>query len=458
MVSISAAEIVAWKVPLKRYSYESDQWKRLDAPPEASPFFRPGDELQDVGKPSGKDAPEVDWAVWNETTGTLVTKSSVEETWPLMRMLDPRDVPRLCRLRIEVLETPGDGPADPDSKPAHALEWTTGSGIKSSASNGTEGKQINAEADVTLGETGQWADLSLAASFQLPGQERMTINTGVLLKSGCPMRVAGDRSNGKGMEVTVSFNAILIDGSPLADTIRIQQDGRSIPIIQSAHSTEIQRIGGNMLLWQRGVEPEQFLPNDTQEAADPFAEPGPMKKEPSELERLKVVKVPETIAGRFLGPVLDISGIIAAQGINFTEAVDFAGYDVMSETMVFLTTSEQEAEKMEQLMTPMCGLRVKMVSAGCENEGEIHVMSRSSRKAYIARGADDNNPVRSFDLEPVVGETGLLLLKFRYQDRSSPAEPVLLDTSVTVEDGRAVEVMEGGPGMPLKMKGTVVEQ
>ncbi|RYD81478.1 MAG: hypothetical protein EOP84_10945 [Verrucomicrobiaceae bacterium] len=456
MVSISAGEIMAWKVPLERYSYQSMPGKPLENPPEASVFFRPGDELRDTGKVNDEDSPQVEWAVWNATTRTLVTKSSSEEIWPLLLMLDPEQIPRQCQLQLDVFDTTDDSPPATGKVPAFSLKWIARSGTKSSVANETKGKQIDANAEVTLDETGEVVYLSLEGAFKLPGQDRLKLKSHMALKSGSTVQVAGDRSGGKGMEVTLTANTVLMDGTPLADCIQIQRDGQSAPFYRPRLSSEKYHISNRAWLFLGGTDLEPFLdaagPLDEK---DPFAEPTGEK--PEKRKGLRAVEVPDSIAGRVHGPVLDIHETMIASEIQITEGVDFVGYDLMSQSVVFLTASESQADKMHQLLSPGCGLPLRNVSASCESIGSMHVTSRSTKPAYVERGTDDKNPIRRFDIEPVIGENDYYVqLAVRYSDRSSPDSHSSLDTTVTIESANPLQVFSGGAGTPLKLSATVV--
>ncbi|RYD50220.1 MAG: hypothetical protein EOP85_00020 [Verrucomicrobiaceae bacterium] len=455
MISISAAEIVAWKVPLDRYSFRPGE--RLASPPEASPFFSPGDELRDAGKPDDKNAPKLEWAVWNETTGTLVTKGSLGTMWPLRILLAPYDVPHQCRVRLDLFDTTEDEPLDKDAKPAATVEWIAKSGGKSHAMTAAGGRRIEVEADVMLDDARTMVNLRLEGIFQIPHQDRMKIKTVFNMKSGSSVWVAGDRSNRKGMEVRATATAVLMDGTPRTEAVRIQIDDQAVPISQPRRSLEKHRIDGKAWLFLAATELTDFFPGETVENQDPFAEtvtePGP----PTKLEQLKTVAAPEALAKWFKGPVLDLRETIASTGIELTEGVDFAGYDVIAQSAVFLTTSDSEAEKLEQMLLSGSDRWPNPASVSCEDGGRIHVTSGSSQPAFVARGSDDENPVRRFDVEPIIGESGILQLNFRYQDNSSRASTVLVDSTVTVKNGEPVEIFRDGSETPVKLTGLIVE-
>jgi len=81
-MACSAAEIVAWKVPLSRLggiALATEGVVRCKAVPEASPFFKEGDEIWDLmGVGTEKYLQKkmtLDWIVWNASSGRVIAKA-----------------------------------------------------------------------------------------------------------------------------------------------------------------------------------------------------------------------------------------------------------------------------------------------------------------------------------------------------------------------------------------------
>lgn len=183
-----AAEIVAWKVPLNRYTSEnplSPNIQRCKAAPEASPFFKEGDELWDL-KNAKPDAPDdqklsLDWLVWNASSGQLVAKGHWVDISRLDEFLGPYHLPQHCRLTVNVCEVAEDGsPMVENAKPIATMSLTVKSGHDFEAKWSGEGKTIEAggysffgssESVVNVGlqnSTGReiWPESNLGAEFK----------------------------------------------------------------------------------------------------------------------------------------------------------------------------------------------------------------------------------------------------------------------------------------------------
>lgn len=132
-LACDAAEIVAMKVPLSSYAFsglKSDGIVRCKAAPEASPFFKPGDELWDLKGVPGegrieKDLP-LEWAVWNASSQMLVIKADLIGIHKLHKRLGMDQQPKQCRLKAEVFEVPADGsPLTEKSVSAWVYSWVS---------------------------------------------------------------------------------------------------------------------------------------------------------------------------------------------------------------------------------------------------------------------------------------------------------------------------------------------
>lgn len=399
--------------------------------------------------------------VWNETSGTLVTKSDVEGIWRLYHFLRMDDIPKQCLIRLEVFEMPADGSMKQDAKPAYFLAWMTKSGIKSSAASEAQGKRIDAEAELTFRDHGEVMDLTLEGTFRLPGHARMQMRTDIALKSGTALWVGGDRDDKRGVEVRVTVSTVLLDGAPLKDLIRVQKDGVVVPISHPRKEFEKHRIEGKAWLCLAPVMIEAFIDaNENDPLNGPDSELAARREAlvAAKLAKLKTIEVPKQIGGWFGGPVLDIREILRGFGIRVTEGKDFAGYDVAGKAVVFLTGSDTEADKLEALFMTLDGSPPRMVAVSCEDRGKIHMMTRAGRTAYLIRGEDDKNEIRRMEVCPTFSEdAGFVDLKIYFGDHPSPESAVVLNTSVILENGRPLEVHDDGVKTPLKIEAVILE-
>lgn len=100
--AVHASMTAAWKVPVELYASLSEEGSRkLTAPPGASAFFHPGDELWDIAEQvmwhspaslhdrEGKPEPwPGEWLVWNARSGMIVARGSEIDLLLLDQTLD----------------------------------------------------------------------------------------------------------------------------------------------------------------------------------------------------------------------------------------------------------------------------------------------------------------------------------------------------------------------------------
>ena len=230
-VICTAAEIVAWKVPLNYFAWNGLETKgivRCEAAPEASPFFKEGDELwalKDVSVNRRiETAPSLEWAIWNASSRTLVTKSDWNGIWHLHRQLRMDRLPKRCRLILEVFDVPSDGsPLSDTISPLAVLSWVVRPGMKFEASHQLEDKAIVANGSSVIGENSDLVELVLKTSCVLPNQPRLDLATSITLRSGDPMWIARDYDGNKGLDLRLTGSIELVDGTPSSEAIRIQK-------------------------------------------------------------------------------------------------------------------------------------------------------------------------------------------------------------------------------------------
>lgn len=462
MVAISAGEIVAWKGPLGQFS-ESDEPKvRLEKPPEASPFFQPGDRLWDPGKrhfANPEDIPNVEWVVWNETAHTLVTKCGTEDIWRLRNFLRSNDTPRHCRVKMEVFETQPNELVTADAKPVVMLEWVAASRMKSSAVSETGGRHIKVEVEATVSGDGESIDSPFAATIRLPGRAGLEIKSQLTLKSGLAAWIAEDRDDQSGIEVRITASVVLGDGTPFADLVRVQEDGEARPFVRPLVDPEInferRDIDANAWLNIARIPIGVFI-NDEAPAheADPFVEPTASAED--RLAKLKVTAIPERIRKWIAGPVLDARELFESRGIRVEEGRDFAAYDVRGRAFFLLTGSPMQADKFQALSMGCSDLPL-MIATTCNGGGESRVLTRSGTKASIVRRTDKKSEIRRFNVEPEIDDgRNSIGVRIEFDSHPSPDKTVGLKTSATLWNGRSLEVRSSGDGEVMRVGAEIV--
>jgi hypothetical protein len=454
-LACSAAEIVAWKVPLSGYAgrgLENDGVVRLKSPPEDSPFFKEGDELWDLKGIPAVDRemekmvldptplkivtdPPMEWVVWNATTERLVTKADWNAIFQLHQQFRVDQMPKQVRLTAEFFEVPPNGAAPSDkSKPSATLTWVSRSGQKFAVSNEVDSTVIKAEGDLTSDYSHM--DLNLHGSCSMRNHPGLDFNCSFVLRSGFPYWIVRDFNGASGLDCRISGRIELVNGTPLDEAVLIQKLNSYAPFIRDLSEPIRRRIGNKYWLITGWVDQETVATFTT--CADPFADDPPeMLRESLKLQE---VKVSENIKAWFPLPVWDLRKQIKAMGIVLKDS-DFAGYSPDTRRIFLYTEDESELDKFETLFTPMCIRQPRQIAVSVEGKGVSRLVTRSGTKGEMTRMVN-NGLVRSIKIEPTIDETGELVdVRLEYLNQPDSAHKQSITTSLNLQSGKSNEIM-----------------
>ena len=465
-----AAEIVAWKVPLSRYAHrglESAGIIRCGVKPEASPFFKEGDELWDLKGVAAEDriehAPQVEWLVWNASSGRLVTKAGWVSVWQLHQRLGIKELPRQCRLTASVFDVAPDGAPPSKEKTARTtLTWVSRSGVIFNAAQrtGIGGMEVNGS--VALGDSDSTADLQLQVSCFPREQPKMNFNCSVCLSSGTSLWLARDFDGKTGLDFLISNRIELVDGTPVDEAMMIQKGNQAEPVIPDRRQASRHRIGDDGWLVIQWLDPSELHSwggaNNLNE--DPFAE-----KQPDQIReslKLEEVTAPEKIQSWFNGPVWNVAELIRQSGAILTESKAFAGYDPRSRCVFLFTNDIVEADRFESLFSMGCIRFPKHVEVSVKGRGQTRLITRSGQKSSLSRTEDGKDPIRFLEIEPTIGEmAGLLDLRFNYRNGTGKPPLETIQSAVTLMSGDSINVLETSSdrvaASPLRLKAEIKE-
>ncbi len=449
----SALETVAWKIPAHHHAVpdsDSKSMKRLQGPPEASPFFNPGDELWDLSEIIPANHLETDrkpeWIVWNKTTGCIVSKADLTTFWELDVLFGREKIPVQCRLEVELFEVPPDGaPLTDASLPNETLSWIVLREKTTKASTSSPTGSLAIEATVGFDRNDPYFDLSFHGKAELPGQPPVSVTTSFTLAEGTPLWVARKSDGEKGMDFRVTARAEQIDGSPYAEAVMILRDGKAEPLLRNLRGLEIREAAGGWLAthWYHRDGFEQLMGMKTVDPdADPFAvEPEEFPKNPEWLE----IPTPENLGNWLPSSLIEITKALESSGIDFTDESGFAGYDPLTQTVVMFSKKSGDTLKFEQFAELFTGGEVTQLVLSLEDKGSIRVVARSGQRAEIVSGNPAKGDlVSKLLIEPTIGESGDLIdLTLDYMDNSAP-DGKTLETTVLLREGAFSDLIDAG--------------
>ena len=460
-----SAEIVSWKIPLKLYVFDGLDTPgvvRLEAPPEDSPFFKKGDELWDIGsvlsRLETKYSLPPEWAVWNATSARVVVKGSLSAIINIERMLNFEVLPGQCRVKIDLFHIPEDG-AKPDfSKPPNtSLSLVVRSGQKASASISDDNTTIQFMCEAGLGDYNSLADLSIEVSASLPNSPTIEVNTATTLQDRSSVWIARDFDGETGLDLRLSLDIELTDGTPYHEAIQIQQNGTIQPYPKSNTQPHGRvAIGGNKswLAWaalsRDSLASIVTIDEADKEDVDPFAETDPPHY--GDLGLIEI-QTPEALA-KFMGPsVYDLIDVMKKLGLNLISE-DFAGYDAFAQRIYFYSADEKEHDKFDQLFTSYCSGISPSQALTVLGGGEMRLICRSGYKATLKSTYPEPKKIRHLEIEPTIGETDSLMdLRVFYEEKSGEKIVRSLNSSATLEVGKLLTLMDKhSPGGAMQFK------
>lgn len=456
------AEIVAWKTPLGRYSWQHsgpEKQTRLTNPPEASLFFHPGDELWDLGKLPKSERietdPPLEWAVWNATTSTLVTKSDWNGIWQLHQQLRVSSLPKLCRVTMEIFDVPKDGaPFSDKSTLLSKLSWTSRCQTKAEVKDGTDGRTIDAKAETFIGsDQCDLINLLLEVTIQLPEKSKLEFKTALILKNDRPTWIARDFDGKQGLDLRITSSVKMTDGTPSRDAMRLQVGNESKSFVSAVSEIQKHQVGKSHWLCLVPMSMEELAEFDQSPADkmefDPFAEP--TSDQPKRRLNFSEVGVPKSLLPWIGARALDLKNLIESTGITINPE-DLAGYDPLGATIFFYSNSEHEIDKFETLFSTLCEGRISALSRLHleEGSGQFVLAACSGRDSSLSRYDSENNLLKSVEIQPVVGVKGDLIdLSIHFENKVDKVTGTLFNASSTLSVGQYQDLLTGSDGKPL---------
>lgn len=481
-VTCQAAEIVAWKVPLSNYvpaGLEAQGVVRMKSAPEPSPFFKEGDEIWDLKGIPATDRneenlprlesahgittdPPLEWVVWNASTERLVTKADWNAIFQLHQQFRIDQMPKQVRFTAEVFEVPPNGAAPSEkSMPSAALTWVTRLGQEFSVTSAVDSAGIAVDGGSTFEKS--LIDLNLHVSCSMPNQPRLDFHCAFVLRSGTTCWIARDFSGTTGLDCRISGRIELVNGTPLDEAVLIQKSHSFEPLKRDFSEPMRHRIGAKNWLMTCSFDSDnladwQNSDTDPGKDADPFADipPDAIRKS----LKLQEVRVPDCLKAWFPSPVWDMREQIKRAGIMVKDS-DFAGYAPFSQRIFFYTDDQVELDKFEILFTPMCIRSPKQIAASLAGNGETRLIARSGCKGEMTRTAN-NGVIRSFKIEPTIGETGELVdLRLEYLDQPDSVHKLTITSCLTLPTGKTAEIMSvaahEADAKSLRLKAEILE-
>ncbi|MDX1681033.1 MAG: hypothetical protein R3242_09920 [Akkermansiaceae bacterium] len=446
-----ASEIAAWKAPfidLFGYDLEPGRLNVLESPPEKSIFFNEGDKLRALSDEQIKahlpTNPALEWVVWNETTGRLITKSDWSGFLQLQAQLDLNPIYQVRNtIACHLVEDPAKPPVM-DAKPLFQFSVLSRSGEQAELNWKQGDLALNFLIESTIGVDPNFIYTRLSGTAHHSEASRIHLGTAATSFGGEALWIARDYDGKSGLDFILRSEAEHLDGTPHHQSIQVQREGKAHSINTNSHTkTGTHKINETHWLMKiklsLGTVHKLIDPNHySGDQVDPFSTVEPDPPKPMEIP---LIVPPDDLKEWLQKPVWDMSKVIKSSGIEVGDA-DFAGYEPQSGILYFYTNKELELDKMEQLFHSGCG-HPRNTFATWDHHGQSGVLARSGEIATIARISKDGPSLRMFEFQPTVGGNDELVnLRLHAEDNSRPDQAFMLDGAYTLEVGQWKTVSE----------------
>ena len=464
-----AAEIVGWKIPLSHYLDDGtpvDELVKLQNPPEASPFFHPGDQLHQLRNVTKDGKPLAEWIVWNATTGRLVVKGGLPAIRRLRNKIEAANWSSRVRLTFEIHEFAANGSMPEEKAVARSRQaFVVRSGqvleYESQDENLTFGFNGEAHFQEIIGEDISQSPVEFRGALDVTTKEygRLKVSNSAVLAAGGSVWLAGDTDGKNGIIVKLKAEPVLADGSPWREKLLRQHDGKTEPFVLDGGVIGNRKIGDRWFSC-RPLPEEGFagLLGHGGKAPAPQVDPFENQAKPGDIySPYPEIPAPAALSQWIDLPVRDVAAVIRDLGIT-TEPGDFIGYDPEQELLFSYTKNADTADRLEVLFTPMCQLRWQpAIAITMEGAGRSHLLSRGGSKGTLEHIAADGSVVKTLEIEPSIGESGEIIDAYlSLLDQRNPETRGFLKTSVSLRKGEFSEIWRdassGGQANVLRVK------
>lgn len=424
-----ATEVAAWRIPLQKLlpmELKTEGVNRCE-PPEASAFFNANDVLWDLSNVMGQTEmatnPKADWAIWNETTERLITKSSETAFQQLYFHYHCYHLPIQIRLTTEVFPvTNMHGKPQRSQKPLLKSSATCTSTESVQITWGNQCSKAEFKIQAVAFESKQTVEVSIEGTVHPQDQASLSIQADLTLNNGKSRCVARDYDGNSGLDIILTGQVELIDGTPIEEAVLVQRGAITDPYYKDFEKSNRIRIGNQWLL-TTPFPPDYFHSSETNSA------PRPNKQ----VREQKKIAAPKTITEWFPNPVIDLRDDFKKSGIDMGE-VGFVAYDPRSHLGIAISDNQEDLDKVEMLLTPLVWYR-SQVEVTWDEVGESKLVGFAGMKSTLLRWRNDGSTKRCFEIEPNTGGE-LIDLRYYFESNANPDHHIKMTGAFSLEEGQ----------------------
>lgn len=452
----ATAETFAWKAPVTNLAYEGMETpgiSRLEKPPEKSVFFSEGDILWDLKAilpAKFKDSNATPkWIIWNETTEGIVANGTLLSIYMLHRHLGIADLPTHSRHRIDFFRiTSNTNPPDFSKNPDSSISAVCRNNQKFSTSTNEGETAIAVELGAVYHHDDDAIDTNFTITAKLLNTPTLEIKSAATFQEATPIWVARSFDGESGLDIVITTDILLSDGTPFSEATTREKAGKSLPVITKHKNWKTVRIGNAGWLVSAWLPIEQIIDrNDANKynlEMDPFADTPPLAH--TIPDGLTEVSAPKILSPHIDGAIWDSTDYLKNTGISLS-GDEFSGYDPITGRLFLYSTNLSKLDMFESLMMGLhcCyPLNLAITSSG---DYHMRLLARSGQKAVLKSTDTASNKSHEFEFEPTIGESDTFVdLRLLYEEKFGETVNQSLNTATTLVAGKAQEVWSGSSG------------
>jgi len=407
-----AAEILSWRAPQTALSHAPAlALQPLETPAAdiSTVFINPADRLMKTREtPKG-----MDWIIWNASTERWVAKGSWTTLSTLHWMMQHEPMMPIADLTFRIHPVNNrDATPDFTAEPLATKTIRIPSGQRIDQDGPPADKSrpsIEASAAATIWRfENPVVELRCALTGRVPGNPDLEVITYFSCNVGKPTWIARDFDGRRGLDFSVEARTFWFDGSPLAERLLIEKDGKAIPLHQAHRKSpalgEVIELPNGQWLFRTEIlaileSAGQLIPPDPN-VPNPFDPPNLRPKSNFTLDSIARPAVLAPWVDHELLDLLPVMKKIAiAEGLPDNGNLLFAGGDPIGDWAFGIAADRETAENYAMALGGHPRSHGMQLSVNLQDEGERRLLMMLGYRGHLSRKSG-GSIVHELTLEP----------------------------------------------------------
>ena len=459
---LQAAEVVSWKAPVDDLAPEpflAPGVIQLQYPPEESVFFQSGDELWDIrplfAESDSAERMRIEWIIWNARSGRVTAKGEMTDLWKIHQRLRGQEQSTHTRLTLKLFDvSPDKAPPTDSTPPAATVSWLTDSD-EFEVSDSTTDYLLGAKGTALMDESGAVTSVKITTNSRLANSALLTVDTAFDLDTGGSQWFARDVQNGNGMDLVLSSEAELIDGTPVNQITLIQSGTDAVNVHGELPSNRFQLPDGRWVhaaafplnLFSNLIETKPAgigIDNPfaaTSEGASEWRPVGDLLKK--QFPKLATIAPPAELRATIPYDLLDFRPWLQQHSPSAIEESSFIAYDPLAERVIAISSDQTDGmDEFDRYFSTLDQAKTPQIVVSLEGGGECRLLGISGLSSSITRTQANDIRTRFLELSPTFGLENPIELGLEYDSGKTESDQILrIKTKLHLQPERPIQVL-----------------